>query len=111
MPKLAKESRSIWTYEEILSLVIGKYNSNVITCAYCNGDLCITDRANETIGYAEKDNQVFVVYRCPHCYEIMFHHGESKLLSYILLFYCKYVNGEIKRFKTQVHLGEGVVIS
>lgn len=62
----------------------GSYNPEIINCNLCGANLCITDRTNETRGFAEQNGQVFRVYTCPVCLETLYHHAEREMLQLIL---------------------------
>ena len=62
----------------------GSYNPEIINCNLCGKDLCVTDRTEETCGFAEQGGQVFRVYTCPHCFDKLYHHAEREMLQLIL---------------------------
>jgi hypothetical protein len=61
----------------------GKPNRGILWCEICSADFgwLTGDMLDKVFGFAERNGQIFVVYRCPECQEIQYHHAETQLVE------------------------------
>ena len=55
----------------------GEHNTNIYCCKHCSEDLVTPSSMlfnDALLGFAELEGDLVIVYRCPGCFEVLYHH-------------------------------------